>query len=210
MGTKQILVDAKETQDHIVMTMKKPSLRYLTELVNMKCGPDLLALGLFPNAKEVSESFAAFHAVRKHLRVMGLEGPQAFGREDITVIAVGDGSTPRTAATFAFRSRWTCYSVDPRLREKWWGWKPKGIDRLWGVAQRIEDCHPVFDGPTIIVAVHSHATLEATLGAIEAPLRHIVAIPCCVPQELCIAPEIEYADWGIWSPERTVKIWLNV
>lgn len=210
MGKKKILVNAKETQDHIAIRVKKPSLRYLTELVNLKCGPDLLALGLFPNAKEVSESFAAFHAVRKHLRVMGLEGPQAFGREDISVVAVGDGSTPRTAATFAFRSRWTCYSVDPRLREKWWGWKPKGVDRLRGVAQRIEDLHPVLSGPTIIVAVHSHAKLLAAIRAVAAPACHVVAIPCCVPQELCMVPDIEYADWGIWSPERTVKIWLNV
>lgn len=43
--------------------------RYLDEFVRCRCAPDLLARKLFPNAKEVTESFAAYAAVRKHADV---------------------------------------------------------------------------------------------------------------------------------------------
>lgn len=49
----------------------------------------------FPNAKEVTESFGAFHAVNEHLSHLS--------RDDINVavICVGDGHSPRTGMLFA-------------------------------------------------------------------------------------------------------------
>lgn len=208
--SKHILIEAKETASQVNMIFKKPSLRYLDELVGLKCGSDLLALGLFPNAKEITESFSAFNAVRRNLARMGLKGPEAFGRRDINLVVVGDGNTPRTAATFAFRTRWACWSIDPRMKLKWYGFDPKGVQHLIALREKIEDCPLTFDAPTIIIAVHSHADLTVSVNAITAPVRHVVAIPCCMPQALAIAPSLEYDDWGIHSPERTVKVWFNV
>jgi hypothetical protein len=58
---------------------------------------------VFPNAKELTESFAANNAIRIHLA-----GEYTPGDERVTVIAVGDGNTPRTAALCAFLTKWQC------------------------------------------------------------------------------------------------------
>lgn len=186
--------------------------RYLNDLVRSPCGADLLALGLFPNQKEVTESFAAYHAVRTHLRDFALSDPT------VTLVAVGDGHTPRTAATFALRSAWRCISVDPNLKEtgrhgvrgrptsRHW----RTVDRLTVHAKRIEDVSIHCDGPAVIVAVHSHAQLPGAVAAVRAPRVAVVAIPCCVRQELRgQAPDIDYRDGGILSPENRVLVWRD-
>ena len=78
----------------------KASSRYTSELLSLACGPRLLELGLYPDAKELTESFAAFSAVREHLK-------EHFVPHDptVTVLCVGDGVAPRTAALFAFRTK---------------------------------------------------------------------------------------------------------
>ncbi|RLO11996.1 hypothetical protein DYB28_001160 [Aphanomyces astaci] len=93
----------------------KLSLRYLDEFVgDLTCSAQMLAWGLFPDAKEVSETMGVFNAVRK----LGLHEKDTAppGVHDGIVI-VGDGVTPRTAAMFAYRTKgWTCYSVDPIMK----------------------------------------------------------------------------------------------
>lgn len=172
------------------------TLRYLNEFFAMKAARDMMALKLFPNLKEVTESFGAYAAVRD-LRGFPLGDPS------VTVVVVGDGTTPRTAATFAFRSAWTCYGIDPRMS---WVSVPS-MERCYAVRSRIEDWHLTCEGPAIIVAVHSHADLPASVAAVEAPLKVVVAIPCCVDLSLDREPDIEFEDKGIWSPKNVVKIW---
>lgn len=173
--------------------------RYMDELVTMTSAPDILALRVFPNAKEVTESMAGLHAVRKHLGV-GL-----FADRGIHMVAVGDGCTPRTAALFAFLTRWTCWSVDPRLRLKD---RYARVDRLHLHADRVETFTLPPCARAVIVAVHSHASLGAAVRAcVGAERLDVVAIPCCVPQDLLRPPDVEYEDHGISSPERTVRIW---
>ena len=53
------------------------------------------------NAKELSESFACFNAARVHLAETFLPSDP-----HVTLLAIGDGLTPRTAALFAFRTAW--------------------------------------------------------------------------------------------------------
>ena len=172
---------------------------YMDRFFSLKCAADLMALDLFPNAKEVTESFAAYRAT-KYL-------PVKLDDKAVTVVCVGDGTKPRTAATFAFRSGWQCYSVDPVL-------KPKGryrtIQRLTVAAARVEDFPLHCDGPVVICLVHSHASLEACMDNITGSSRHIVTIPCCVNHELRITPDQHYVDDNIWSPMNTVKVWTNI
>lgn len=177
----------------------RSSLRYVSELFQLKCGPDLLALNVFPNLKEVTESFGAFNAVRNHLKDWDL------GDRSITCVAVGDGATPRTGATFAFRTRWECVSIDPLMRPEW---TRERVERLSPSNSRIED-HLVVADRVLVVAVHSHARLPATLRSIVADRIAVVAIPCCVELELPAPPDVEYQDFGILSPERTVRVWKN-
>lgn len=175
--------------------MQKPSLRYIDEFIRLRCATDLLHWRLYPNAKEITESMAAYEAVRRYFWKRGYNPRDS----TIRLIAVGDGSTPRTAALFAVRTNWECYSIDPALNDKDWS----AIRRLHICRSRIED--HTFQGPTIVVAVHSHASLEAVQRVCgKCP---IVAIPCCVPQTIEVEPDIQYEDMGILSPERSVRVW---
>jgi hypothetical protein len=189
-------------------------MRYIDDFLRFKGADVMVRLGLFPNGKEITESGAAYSAVVKHLREVSLSS------RNVTLVAVGDGHSPRTGALFALRSAWTCYSVDPAL-------KPTGgrdkvcrpasrrwetIERLNVRAKRIEEITiDAADTDVIIVAVHSHATLSASVAAIRGGRSlSVVSIPCCVPQHLSKAPDVDYEDPGILSPQRRVLVWRNV
>ena len=198
--------------------------KYFDEAMRLNCFRDLLAWGVFPDAKELTESFGAFHAVRKNL--VGGRDEKFFGgfhavrksdeksldwkleyKDDhVCVICVGDGSTPRTGATFAVRSNWHVFSVDPNLKllEKW-----EPIKRLHLRKGKIEDCLFDYYNRFIVVAVHSHADLRASLTCIKRDSARIavVAIPCCIQQELKIPPDMTYDDSAILSPQNRVHIW---
>lgn len=176
--------------------------RYLGEFITLKCAPDMLAMKLFPNAKEISESFAAFEAVRRHLQELHLGDPT------ITLVAVGDGGTPRTAATFAFRSNWQCHSIDPNLKGGKLRWQ--NIARLTLHPDKARNVTPIkCDGTAVVVCVHSHADLREAILSVSAPRVVVIAIPCCVPQRLTLPPDKRYVDKAIISPKNEVLIWLN-
>ena len=183
--------------------IKTASSKYAEEYLKLDCTIDMRALKLFPNFKEITESFGAFNAVRTKLkRIVNLQDPT------ITLFSVGDGSTPRTAATFAFRTKWQCNSIDPNLKmfspkqHKW------PIDRLECHWNKIESLSFEVER-AIIIAVHSHVSIPVTLEHIRAKERIVVAIPCCVPLGIPgVESYAEYRDWGIWSPHNKVKIWV--
>lgn len=206
------LIDYKESEGHHTFSVKKPHLRYLNEFVGLKCAPELLELEVFPNAKEITESFAAYRAVKRNLNL-------DLGDPRVLVVCVGDGSTPRTGATFAFMSKWTAVSIDPAMREHVVKKMNKAVRRLLCVSGKIEDglVHPsphTFH-TIVVVCVHSHAPFEATLEATKpdtsrGQIRHLVSLPCCTRTWLDREPDIQYDDWGIFSPERAVMIWKDV
>jgi len=175
--------------------------RYIDEFVGLKCASDLLAWGLMPNGKEITESFATYRIVCKQLR-LPLNDPT------IALVSVGDGHTPRTAAVFAVRSKWQCHSIDPLLRDKNWSM----IQRLTLHRRKVEDA--ILDlhdaSIVVIVAVHSHALIKDILTNVLGQPRHLVALPCCVPQEIPNREFIGYQDTQIWSPKNTFRIWRDI
>lgn len=177
---------------------------YFDEFVKLKCAPDLLALELFPNGKEITESFGAYNAVRNYIL------PKTnikLSQEDVDLVCVGDGCTPRTAAIFAFRSKWNCYSIDPALRMKDYS----KIKRLTLYNKKVEEMEFSTNNPLIIVMVHSHATIKNTLAHVRSTKeRHLVTIPCCIPHEIPNKTYLGYMDTGIMSEKNTVKIWMNI
>lgn len=179
--------------------------RYIEEFFKLnKSASDMLQLNVFPNAKEVTESYAAFNAVRNKLK-SDLSDPNT------TVICVGDGHTPRTATLFAFRTNWQCISLDPGLDIKRIAlWESK-INRLHCIPKKVEDVDLNFKKATI-VAVHSHATLDDTLDHVHADQRSLIAIPCCVSyrSKKYRPADKEYLDSGIWSPKNRVMIWRDI
>ena len=177
----------------------RPLMRYINELWACKCFPDLHQLGLYPNAKELTESAAAYNALRSKARVFDLGDP------DVTLISVADGNTPRTAALFAFRSAWDCISIDPRLKRVTWS----TIERLACWKAKVEDCIHHHYHKLVIVAVHSHAPLDVVCEKFTADQRVVVAMPCCVPQRRERPPDLEYVDKGIWSPQNKMLVWID-
>jgi hypothetical protein len=180
----------------------KRSRGHINELIRLKCAPDLLSHELWPNAKEITESFAAYEAVARHV-------PWAdFADPNVVLVAVGDGGTPRTAATFAFRSRWTCFSVDPDLGDKA-AWSR--IKRLILCRCRIEETLFPFR-KVVMVCVHSHADLNAAIQSVRGADRFaVVAMPCCVKQQIgLLKPDVDYVDDGVWSDKRRVLVWRDL
>lgn len=192
------LVNSVQTYDNKAGNM----VRYLGEFITLKCAPDMLAMKLFPNAKEISESFAAFEAIRRHLQELSLGDP------NVTLIAVGDGGTPRTAATFAFRSNWICHSIDPNLKGGKLRWN--NIARLTIHPEKVEQVPPIKADTAVVVAVHSHADLRKAVLVANAKRVVVVAMPCCVPQKLSIPPDKRYEDKSVISPKREILIWKDI
>jgi len=173
-------------------------LRYLNEFVKLSCAPYLLARKLFPNAKEISESMGMYSAVRDIRMPMGME----YSDPSITVVVVGDGHTPRTAALFAMRSKWQALSIDPMLRKTEWG-----IDRLTCIPKKVEDCETIVNERSILVLPHAHVNIPDCLHVVP-NVELVVALPCCVPITWDREPTNEYWDECIFSPENKIKIWI--
>jgi len=173
--------------------------RHMRKFMAFNCAPDILLRKIFPNGKEITESMGAFEGVRKHI----IRSDDLLRNENITLVSVGDGNTPRTAALFAFLTKWNCISIDPNMKDEDWE-----IDRLTTYKNKVEELDLFFDD-VIIVGVHSHAKMSATLEHIKGKRRSLLAIPCCVSYNDFEA-DMEYRDAGIWSPRNLVKIWRNI
>jgi len=197
VGEPEIVAEAKDRQGHMQLSLKRPQLKYISEFLGLDCAVDVLQSDLFPNGKEITETMAVYDAVRKHPEFDQQD-------EDITMVSVGDGSTPRTAGFFAYMTHWQCISVDPQLNTEG---KHDEINRLRCIPERIQQ-QSIEADRVVLTAVHSHADLQESVDVVDAEEILVVAMPCC--QDLSLndrEPDKEYADWGCFSPERTIKIW---
>lgn len=184
--------------------------KYANDMVRLKCMPDMLALGLFPNFKEVTESFACYEAAAQ---MVDPKDP------NVDVHVIGDGSTPRTAATCAFRSAWNCFSYDPNLHSRWkvLGEHHGKVKRLWVCGGRVEKVADLFleqdlpSGTGILIFPHSHARMGGWVDDVRARYKRLVVIsmPCCVPHDKCMGrdPNLDYQNRHITSPKRRIKAW---
>lgn len=196
-----------ESRGRLELTVPMPTTRYMDQLLAMRCREELVLNAVFPDAKEMTESFAAADAA---IHRTGVD-PRS---DAVTAIVVGDGSTPRTAATLALRTRWKTISVDPALRvdrvEQW----PCPIGRLEVQARTVQSLEVSLSGACVVVAVHAHVKLERAIQAVRRcqgdPVA-AVAIGCCGFQHRApgMSLSADYLDWGIWSPERRVMVWQS-
>ena len=179
--------------DKHVQTMK-----YIHRFFRLNCAGQLFEEKIFPNAKEVTESFAAVNAVFEHI-TDDRQNP------NINVFCVGDGHTPRTAALFAMLTAWNCYSIDPALKGKE---NKYNIKRLTVLPNKVEDLNSKIysDKPSIIVGVHSHANISNMWNLSSNDKKAMVYIPCCY-NELLPNIALTYEDNGIHSPKNKIYIW---
>lgn len=168
---------------------------YINRFIALNCAGELLNRKLFPNAKEITESFAAFKAIIEYI-------PYNRKTDKVQVVCVGDGHTPRTGALISMLTSWNVISIDPVMRIK-----DYNIKRLELIKAKIEDVQLEYDCPVIIVCVHSHAKLTDCLKSIKANERYIITIPCCVPSDLTADPIESYIDNDIDSEKRKVEIY---
>lgn len=180
--------------------------RYLDEFVFLKCATDMLRNEVFPNAKEISESFGAYQAVRKFGRPLGFD----LGDADTVLVAVGDGSSPRTGATFAYRSLWQCVSIDPNLGRYA---KEHDIMRLKILDKKVENVKLEPAKKAVIVCTHSHAPIKASIECIDAEEKLVVTMPCCVDQSIRHgigwSKVADYRDPCILSPHDRIEVWYQ-
>ncbi len=192
----------------------KPHLGYLSEFIRCKCSSDLIQLKYFPNAKEVTESFGAYNALRRYL-----QDDFPLNSKNTIAVVVGDGGRPRTGATFAFRTNWAVHSIDPNVFKTTMDIgefkKVKEVERLFVYRRRIEKINAellnIKNKDLLIVCVHSHASLSDCLKVLKTNgKRTIISMPCCKKDDLNIEPTITYDDISINSEKRTVNIYKNV
>lgn len=174
---------------------------YLDALFSLRCVPDLLAWGMFPNAKEWTECYGLYRCAREYL------GAEAFGRRDVTALDVGCGKKPRLGALVACMTRWNVIAIDPRLSGVA-GAHPK-VNGLTVYPKTIEQLAMEFMGELVVsFHCHSHAPLESTWRAVRARRHVVIALPCCKKLDLpYVKPVLEYEDAQIISPKRLVRVW---
>ena len=169
--------------------------KHLERFFKLNTAPDIMALKVFPNLKEISESMAAFVAVKDHI-------PYALKDPSVSVVVVGDGHTPRTGVLFARLTAWNVYSIDPVLRIA-----DYKTDRLFLVKKKVEDILPLVANKVVIVSVHSHASAMDSIGSTVANDKWFINIPCCVPCDYKENPVYSYIDDGILSPKNKIDIY---
>ena len=174
--------------------------RYYEKFLKWNCALDLLSLRLYEKCKEITESMAAYEAVLKEI----------LPPNDSVLVSFGDGSRPRTAALFAFRTPFECFSVDPLLHslEAY-----QDVKRLTCLPSRAEEVVIDCQGKhAVALFVHSHVAMKDALPSLKNYSGlSVVVIKCCKELDQGYrSPDITYYDAGIESPERRVDIWKQL
>jgi hypothetical protein len=206
-------------------------LEYLDEFLRLRCAPDLIAMGLFPNTKEITETFAVWAAIRRHIFPQLSTSTSSTNDRRNAIIVVGDGMTPRTAALCAYLTKglWQCFSVDPMLQydtytdmtfihrrstttadhcKEW-----KGIRGLRMARAKIQTVS-IQCRQALVVMMHAHVSIEDAISAVDAldGIIGIVTCPCCkwAPvQETWLgqAPHQQYRDVNLLSAKNEMNVW---
>lgn len=186
---------------------KKISARYVNRFISLDSLEEFGKYNLFPNVKEVTESFGMYNAVASY--VCGSDNNINTKNDNVRLFVVGDGVTPRTAGLFAFMTKWKCWSIDPELRKN----NYSGIKRLHIIHEKIEDWEPSQqnnwnDSYHIILMPHSHADIKPTWKRLHNNKTWLLTMPCCVHHEMSL-PCIEFKDPHVASPKNNIKIYSN-
>jgi hypothetical protein len=196
---------------------------YIDHLFSLQCFSDIVALGAFTSAKDVSESMAALQGALRHGNI---DKDNASGAH-VSCICVGDGSTPRSAVLAAYLQRWTCISVDPALPEKWQGPHAtvRGLTGFSGTLEEFMASPMTQDGNRrdapfrhlILLCVHSHARFVGAAAVPNIIKRYhnipttLVSLPCCAKfrhvGDIGRPPNVKYDDDCVFSACRSVEIW---
>lgn len=229
-GTQTEAEAAEEKNDYDVISLRireinRSHIDWFWQQLRTNTLPMKFMLRVFPNVKEQSENVAAFRYVAALLDL-----------KQTTVIVVGDGATPRCGALFSCFAR-SVYSVDPMMRQEFIAdkkmpsnltcvaskvedWISIGMPQVQSSSLSSFSSSSSSSSACAIVAVHAHVPFQDYLSHMFTKIDYacpvvVLALECCVP--LYLDPEDvwhhgltsfhEHEDWGILSPERTIRIW---
>ena len=159
---------------------------------------------LFPNIKEVTESYGIFHACLEVCKRTNI----ARNDPNVLIVVIGDGHRARTGVLCSSMSAWRALSIDPVIHTC------PSFPKVKTIASKIEDIPEDInhDGPVILCFPHCHASITTTLGKIKSSNnnRHVISMPCCFKDDTVIKPSFSYIDEKILSDKNTINIYLNV
>ncbi len=173
--------------------------KYLHLLFRLRCAPDLLGLGIYPNLKEWTEACSMHRAAWSLTQ-----------EEDVTALVIGDGRAPRVGAMLAFRTPWNVVSCDPCMNGRW---ESAGIRRLACLVKRGEEIvhGDVPESETLLIMLpHSH--FDAPLPSVTDKFKRValISMPCCVPTSRVVKesePAFTYIDRHVHSPKNVIEIY---
>lgn len=183
--------------------------KYLNRYFQLNSIEELSKNRLFPNIKEITESMSFIYLFEKYLYKWD---KSLYKNPDVTVIVVGDGKTPRTAALINFLTPYKTISIDPEMDDsKDWSY----ISNLTTYKGKFEDwiekvyIPSIYFGkrPVIILYPHSHAPIILT-ERIHSGKKWVIKLECCTKDKLS-TPCFMYQDKYIMSPKNTFYIWSN-
>ena len=199
------MIDFKNT----LFDNKSIPAKYVNRFFSLNSAEDMMKNKLFPNVKEVTESMSFIYLFEQKLYSWD---ESLYKNKDVTVIVVGDGKTPRTAAMINFLTPYKTISIDPELdTSKDWGYiknltlyKGKFEDWIEEVYKR-----SIYFGskPIIILYPHSHARIDLT-KRVHSTKKWVIKLECCTSDKL----EFEhycFKDEYIMSPKNSFYIWCN-
>ncbi|GMH83534.1 hypothetical protein TrST_g7129 [Triparma strigata] len=204
----------------------------------MKSAPSLLENQLFPDAKELTESFTMLSALQRFCPLPTSPPSPLPPPGSSAIIVIGDGQTPRTASLLSHIYSPTgvwCYSIDPIMSltssptlssdspSTPGSNSPHSLGRTWGTIKNllvhrgpIEELYINCETCTIIM-MHAHVSIPQVLASLSSNIKRVHAVitcPCCDWGEKQVRFQGRYADvkgddYGCWSDKREIRIWLN-
>ena len=208
---------------------QKHLFRYIDEFLSLKCAEDLIAHKIYPNAKEITESFSVLHALRTYLNSSSKDPSHRdyhFENSNVTAVVIGDGSTPRIASLLCFITKWnSVYSVDPMLNiKKNRSWNK--IRHLKCKRSKIEDLTIKIerDHNVVVLLMHSHVLLDRSLESLcftdgedrkSKSKIAVVTVPCCqfVEKHKTLydkQADFTFTDVSMATDKNTFYIWKDV
>lgn len=192
--------------------------RYIDEFLLLGCSRELLSMKIFPDGKEITESFAVYNAIRKHLN------SEYFGTNisNVTAVVIGDGSTPRIGSVLCYRTRWNqVVSCDPMMKTHE-NYQEK-IRNLTLIKNKIENVSiNCKNNNIVVICMHAHVDIQLSLNSLCFDTQNncqnvriaVIACPCCKWTDLQkrlynTRPDLTYKDISLCSEMNTIHIWKN-
>jgi len=193
---------------------KSYAIKYINQYFGLKCSAEMQELRLFPNLKEIQESFSIINNVQNYC--MKTDTNIDFKNPNINVYVIGDGVTPRTAAVFNFLTKWKTFSIDPLMRIENDYSTIQNLNVFKGKAEDVFVDNPdIVEQKDYIFIILPHSHIENT-NSIYRYFKNqktwIINLPCCKPNQdntLPIESWIGIKDRYINSDKNILKIYNN-